>query len=200
MSDPPRDDARSLNRGAAAGSDPGGDAPPEEFVTGVMELQRPLFAFVLGMVHSFAEADDVLQEVNLVLWRKRSEYQPDGTPTSLQAWAFRIAQLQVMAWRKRQLRERLHFDDELVEQLAEVGRQQLEEVNDKREALGRCLQRLPQDDRDLLRHRYTEGLSGKQVAVQRGLSADQVYYALHRIHAALAACIRRALAVQERRT
>ena len=87
-------------------------AESAEFVTQITRAQRQLHAFILSMVWNPAEADDVLQETNLVLWEKSGEF--DGSRPFL-PWAMRFAQLQAMAWLKRRQRQqdRLVFDDEL---------------------------------------------------------------------------------------
>ena len=90
-------------------------APSAEFIENVTRVQRKLHAFIWSLVRSGADADDILQETNLVLWRKSDEFEPGS---NFDAWAFRIAQFQVLAFRKRQQRSKLHFDDELVEALA----------------------------------------------------------------------------------
>ena len=41
-----------------------------EFVTEITRVQRQLHAFILTTVWNPIEADDVLQETNLVLWQK----------------------------------------------------------------------------------------------------------------------------------
>lgn len=46
-------------------------ASDDEFIRLFSKSQHSLYAFILGMTHSTADADDVLQEVNLALWRKR---------------------------------------------------------------------------------------------------------------------------------
>ena len=74
-----------------------------------------LYAFIFRLVPSMADADDILQETNLVLWSKQAEFTPG---TDFRAWAFRIARFQVMAHRRRQSLDRLIFGDELVERLA----------------------------------------------------------------------------------
>jgi len=45
-----------------------------EFVAQITRYQRQLHSFILSMVWNPAEADDVLQETNLVLWEKAAEF------------------------------------------------------------------------------------------------------------------------------
>lgn len=92
--------------------------------------QRRLYAFIYALVRNPADAEDVLQECNLVLWRKAAEYQPG---TDFMAWAWRIAQLQVMAFRKRKARAREHFDDTLIARLADEAQERLGQFDRRQE-------------------------------------------------------------------
>ena len=68
-------------------------AESAEFVTQIARSQRQLHAF-----SNPGDADDVLQQINLVLWEKAAEL--DGSRPFL-PWAMRFAQLQALAWLKR---------------------------------------------------------------------------------------------------
>ncbi len=76
----------------------GNDGPGAEFVGSLTGSQRKLYAFILSLVRHPADADDILQETNLVLWRKAGEFEAG---TSFEAWSFRVAHFQVMDHRKR---------------------------------------------------------------------------------------------------
>ena len=108
----------------------------EPFLVLVTGAQRMLHAFILRLVPSLADADDILQETNLVLWSKQAEFTPG---TDFRAWAFRVARYQVMAYRKRQSLDRLVFGEELIDRLARLGEARRETFDDKRELLIRCL-------------------------------------------------------------
>ena len=56
-------------------------------------MQRPLYAYILTLLPNRSEAEDILQETNLILCRKAGEYNPEG---HFQGWAFNIARYQVM--------------------------------------------------------------------------------------------------------
>ena len=47
--------------------------PSAEFLTRVTGAQRSLYAFILTLVRQSADAEDVLQETNVVLWQKAAE-------------------------------------------------------------------------------------------------------------------------------
>lgn len=176
-------------------SQPTSNDATEGFITQVMEQQRALYAYILSLTQVLTEADDVLQEVNLVLWRKRGEYKPG---TNFQAWAFSIAKYQVLAWQKRQSRDRARFSDDLLARLAETTEQRASQSDDRLAALVICVEKLRQKDRNLLRQRYGEGRSTAEISQADGRTRDGIYYALSKIHEKLRDCVRRQLRTENR--
>ncbi len=78
--------------------------------------QAPLLAYILALHPNRSDAQDILQETNVVLWQKIGEFR-EGT--NFKAWAFRVAYLQTLAHFKRHKRGNwLGFSSELVETLA----------------------------------------------------------------------------------
>lgn len=82
-----------------------------EFIQLLTSSQSRIYSYILSLVLDPVQADDILQKTNVVLWEKQSEFQ---LGTNFIAWSLRIAYFQVCAFRKRQQRERLVFDDELL--------------------------------------------------------------------------------------
>src|SRR5687767_8306659 len=76
----------------------------EEFVRLLSQNQRRLLLYVLTLVPRLNDAEEVVQETNLVLWRDYANFQPG---TNFVAWAFKVAFFQVLAWRKKKQRDRL---------------------------------------------------------------------------------------------
>jgi len=163
----------------------------ELFLSLLTGSQRVLHAFILKLVPSLADADDILQETNLVLWSKRAEFQPGS---DFRGWAFTIARYQVMAFRKRRSLDRLTFGEKLLEQLAALAPARSDIFEEKRLLLIDCLRRLTDAQRELLDDYYKERLSGRQIAEKTGRTVDAVFQALHRTRAALLDCIEHGLA------
>jgi RNA polymerase sigma-70 factor (ECF subfamily) len=158
-----------------------------------VQNQRRLYAYILTLVLHRADADDVFQEVSLILWDKFDTAQP---PNDFAAWACRIAYFKVLDYRKKHQRDRLQFNQELLDRLADSafaqgGALQLEARN---EALAGCISKLGAADRDLLARRFTEGASVQAIAAEAGRSAEAVYKALAKIRKALFDCVTRTLA------
>jgi RNA polymerase sigma-70 factor (ECF subfamily) len=163
-----------------------------EFMSHVTRSQRQLHAFLLTMVWNPADADDVLQETNLVLWEKAAEFDA-GRP--FLPWAMRFAQFQALAWLKRHRRQkqRLVFDDDLAQLLADEAVREEPAFEDRRHALAACLQKIPAEQRDLIARRYEPDGSVNAMAAAGGTTPKAVSDKLRRIRHALLHCVRRAL-------
>jgi RNA polymerase sigma-70 factor, ECF subfamily len=171
-------------------------APPAEFISQVMRCQRRLYAFVYALIRNPADADDVLQETNLVLWQKAGEFTPG---TDFLAWAFRIAHFQVMAFRKRHGRSYKCFDDALIQSLADRALELADEFDPRLQALRECLKLLPSDLQRLLAARYEPGGSVNEIARRNGTTPKAISEALRRARKALMRCIQRRLTLERER-
>ena len=175
-------DEPQIDEGPPAGADA---------VARITAAQRPLFAYIRSLVAPWGNPDDVLQEVNLVLWRKAAEF--DGRGEYL-TWACRIAYLQVLAHRKKVGRERfVPFDDVILADLAGPLAERVGELDPRLAALRGCLTALPAAAQRLVAARYAEGGSVQTAAAEAGRTPESVRVTLHRIRKALLACVEKKL-------
>ena len=163
----------------------------EEFVAQLTGCQGRLFAFIRTLIPNPDIAADVLQETNLVLWRKSAEFTPG---TDFGAWACRIASFQVMAQRRDAGRERLLFDDELLGQIAAIAQERSGTVDRLNKALRRCLQKLAGTQRNLMQRRYGEAVPVKVLAEEMHRTPNAVSRLLYRTRQSLLECMDKALA------
>ena len=164
--------------------------PSAEFIAQVTRAQRALHAFILSMVRNASDADDVLQETNIVLWRKAGDFDPARPFTP---WAMRFAQLQSLAYVKKKQLSPVTFDDALLTLIAEEAVAEAAETDARRVALSGCLQKLNAEQRALVAQRYEPGGSVNDMAEARGTTPIALSEMLRRIRAALLACIERSL-------
>jgi RNA polymerase sigma-70 factor (ECF subfamily) len=93
----------------------------EQFVRQLTEHQNRLYGYVYSLLGDHSRAADVIQETNLVLWRKIGEFQMEKP---FLPWAFAVVRFQVLAHLRDHKRDRLLLDAELVETFSsEVERQ-----------------------------------------------------------------------------
>ncbi len=170
------------------------EPPSEEFVQLFTRHQRRLYLFILSQLAGTQDAEEVLQETNLVIWAKYHQFDID---TNFFAWAAQIATYEILKFRQRRQREKLRFSDEFVQTVATEVLERSDELELRRKALEQCLQKLRSGDRDLIQKRYQPGERGKNLAEDLGRPANSVYQSLGRIRRTLLECINRTLAAPE---
>ena len=170
-------------------------SPPqsESFVRHLTEHQSRLFGYIYSLLGDHSRASDVLQETNLVLWRKIDEY--DAQKAFL-PWAFAIARFQVLAHLRDKHRDRMLLDAELAESLSGQVIEKASQIDETRLALRQCLQVLPDESRELIQRRYFRGQSVANVAEFANRSIGSVKVALMRIRRQLSDCIQQRVAAE----
>src|SRR5271169_2636215 len=88
----------------------------EQFITLLNAAHGRLLAFLRVMLGNNADAEDVLQRASMTIWRKFSEYDPTK---DFFAWASSFAFYEAKNFQRTSARSRLHFDDALMERLAQ---------------------------------------------------------------------------------
>ena len=159
----------------------------EAFVQLLTGEQTRLLQYISMLLGDIEAAHNVLQETNLVLWRKSDEFEPG---TSFTAWSKSVAYWQVRAYLRDRKRDRLVFSDEVVSQLTNRSGED-EDGLEKRLALRHCLKGINKRNRDLINTRYEGGESIKAIADASGRSESAIKVSLLRIRKALLACIQR---------
>lgn len=160
----------------------------EEFVSRLTACQRDLRAFVLGIVPQHVDADDVLQEVNLALWRKKHLFDPDQ---DFLRWAFGFAALEVRSFRSRLAKSRLWFSEETIQTLANEWPDANSFHEDCQHALASCLQKLADAEHEVIEAKYRKRMTTKEIAADTGKPLSTVYKTLTRAIASLRDCVKR---------
>lgn len=160
----------------------------DEFVVQLVQHRQRLFGYILALVPNLADAEDLFQRTSLILWRKFGEF---DSQRDFSAWACGIAFLEVQNFRRTRGRDRLQFDDLLLQQLAAEHA-----VNDEAGALRQrllygCIDALPSADRGLVRECYQGDDTIQSVAFRLGQSTNALYKRLQRIRHKLHDCVRR---------
>lgn len=171
----------------SVGQRPEGDAV-DLFVRLMGENQRRLSLYVLSLTGNWNDAEEILQETNLVLWREFHRFEPG---TNFTAWAHRIAFNQMLAWTKKRRRDRLSFSPDFLEAIASETPTTGDGLEDRLRLLRECIQKLPVKQREMIRFRYAENLSIDDVAVRCETTANAAYRALSRIRKLLHDCVTR---------
>ncbi|QDT93906.1 sigma-70 family RNA polymerase sigma factor [Gimesia algae] len=162
-----------------------------EFIALFTKHQRRIYLYILSMVPYPSEAEEILQNTNLIIWKKAQQFE---VGTNFFAWACQIAHFEILKFRKKRGRDKHQFSDEFVSQVAEAVEENQDVFELRRTALTHCLSKLRKKDRELIQRRYQGDNQGKDLAGDLGRPANSVYQSLGRVRRTLFECINRYIA------
>jgi RNA polymerase sigma-70 factor (ECF subfamily) len=157
--------------------------------------QPRIYGFIRSLVVGRTDAEDLLQETASVLWRRFDDFQPGS---NFLAWALAAARFQVMYFRQRQRNDVLRFSDKFLDAVGADTAQAAAQLGEMQELLERCMDKLPDTDRELFELRYRTDMTPRELAERLGRPQSTVYNAVNRIRRTLAECVQRAMDSIER--
>lgn len=133
---------------------------------------KRLFHFAFGYLKSKVEAEGVVQEVFLKIWRNRKQLNPD---LSFKSYVFKIAYHQILELFEK-INQRKAYQHKIIEEAIVFTDETNERLNyqlllEKVESL---IQKLPPRQKEVLLKRRKEGIPLKQIASELGISAKTV--------------------------
>jgi RNA polymerase sigma-70 factor (ECF subfamily) len=151
-----------------------------------------LFGYITAIVRDAHLAEDVFQNVALVILKKGARV---AGKDQFPAWARKVARLEALAALRKRNSAPQPLDHAVLDLLEDHWcAQDATPLALATEALRECLQGLTPRARRLIELRYGEGLRGKDLAAELARPANTVYVALSRIYRTLAVCIKQRLA------
>lgn len=171
-------------------TDPG--AVQEEAFRQVLAHRTMLMAYIRAIVRDPFLAEDAFSEATVAITRSWANY---DTSRPFAPWSRGVARRVALA----KLRELRQNPVALAPDVLEAVAGQIESfgseahLENRKEALRRCLAALSKMNRTLVRFRYFENLSYEQISLTTRRSVGALYVAFNRIHAVLRECIERSL-------
>ena len=156
-----------------------------EYSQKMTSIQKSLYAFILSLIPNRVEAEDILQETNLILCQKAEEYDPEK---HFQGWAFKIARFQVMKHLTNRKRSKVYFSTDIIEDVA------AEEFDKKKiivvqKALSLCYDELPQKMQVIAKLRFKKDKSLKFISEKVDRPMGAISSTLYRIRQKLLDCV-----------
>ncbi len=163
----------------------------ERYLELLMSSERQIYAYLLTLVPNHNDADDLLQETIMTMWRKFEEYNPGYDFAS---WGVGIARNKYYEFRRKNLKMNIVFKQELVELLDMEAEPLVRQADTRIEHLKKCVNKLEDTDKVLLNLKYKQGLTVREISGRIGKSIQSIYRSMVRITGLLNRCIRRSLA------
>lgn len=161
-----------------------------QFVQLFLKSHRRLYCYVMAIVASPSDADDIVQEVACVLWTKYDEYEPG---TDFTAWAITIARHKIFNYLRSQKSHRRRFSQQSIEMIEQIGSEEGGKEAARIEAMRHCIRKLKKTEQMILSIRYEEGETLRNMARRLGLNINTLYSRLSRLHLMLLSCIERSM-------
>ena len=179
---------------------PGGEEPRQfdsdaEFLVLLSRHERSLAACVHALVPNWQDAEEVLQETRVTLWRKFADFQHG---TDFLAWSRTVARYVARTHLRQNGMSRRVLREDVAQALFQEMTRPVADEDCRQTALSACTQELGQEAQDLLRRFYSDGVKIAQIATDLGRSLHGTYMALSRIRRALMECIELRLRQEER--
>ena len=164
----------------------------DQFLRLFMKNEEALRLFVRSLLFNHEEVREVMQEVAIVLWRK---FDDSLDSESFRRWAFGVARMEVLSFRRDRARDRLCFSDNVAELLERTLDEEFSATTaPELIALEVCMKKLPENQKELAQSAYESGVKMNDLAETVGLTAMALYKKLHRIRLQLMKCMQRELA------
>lgn len=155
--------------------------------------EKEIFRYVAVLVPRVADAQDVVQQTAVALWKKFEQFDPAQPFTP---WACRFALLEARQFLRKDQRWGALLDDRLVDALVDRRAALTDEMDRRFSHLADCLRKLAPEQRQTVERYYYERRPVEELARQAGRSVEAVYKALQRIRQALGDCVTRALKME----
>ena len=161
----------------------------DDFVQVYLPCERRIMGYISSLVPNRTDAEDISQEVCLVLWQKFDDFVGG---TDFAAWACRIAFLKVLNHRRKQPRP-IALSEEAIDCVSAEFLHMDEAIDAELRALGPCLDELTAHQRDLVQYRHRPNSTLKLTADKFGISVVTVRKRLQTIYRQLMECVTRKL-------
>lgn len=172
---------------------PADSSQNEQFVALFVRHEAAIQSFILTLVPSMTDSEEVLQDASMTMWRRFDQYQPG---TNFRNWAFQIAKYTAFNFVRKQIRDRHRFSETIMTLLAEQAEREQEDREVRRRMLDHCITKLPATDREVLAGCYREGTTIKAYAELQGRTSNAVTKHLNRIRRSLLQCIQQTLRLE----
>ena len=162
------------------------------FVALLCQSYRSLYSFAISLGADVHQADDLMQEVSILLWEHFEEF---DLQTSFVRWGRTFVRNAFRNHCRSFWKKRFVFSPDVIKQLAQTQYEAEELLELRLSLLRRCLRLLPRADRNLVKSYYGQRTTASGIARKAGRTPAAIRKALSRIRMKLSACIDRQMGI-----
>ncbi|QDU55906.1 sigma-70 family RNA polymerase sigma factor [Aeoliella mucimassa] len=150
-----------------------------------------LFAFIYSLVQHHADAEDVYQQVTMLLWENFDSFE---VGTNFSAWATAFAHNTARAFLRSRKRNAITLGDEALDAIAAAYNAKHNwSSTETSEALNHCLKKLSDHSRSLVERCYAQNRDMAAIAKSENRTIGAIYQAICRIRKKLFSCVQRTI-------
>lgn len=162
----------------------------ERFIALFARSEPDIRRYIYSLTHNRSDTEDIIQNTSIALLRKFNSFD-DGKP--FRQWAFGFAYKEVLKHREKVSRRR-RLCLQTIEALAKEHEQDDVLISSQRQSLEYCLQKVSDDNRNLIKLRYQDNLSVKAISEKLGEPSRKMYRLFEKIRDELIQCANQRLA------
>jgi RNA polymerase sigma-70 factor, ECF subfamily len=160
----------------------------ENYLVLLNQHEKALCAYVYTLVNDRQDAEDIIQNCKLTMWKQFSNFEPGS---HFQAWSRKIALHQILNYRRSAKRKPLYsVDPAFIEAVAAEIDRSGDQLSARTEALHSCLKKLPGNQHQIILMRYYDEAEISDIAAKTERTEAAVYRLLSRIRASLNECVK----------
>jgi len=171
-----------------------GDSKDNEFMGLIVQSQKYIFSYIIAMVANRSDAEDILQDTMTIMWRKFDDFERGS---NFIAWGIAIAKINILKHRQKAADSDLRLDNDVLELLEKQSEGLLANLDNRLDALAKCVKQLTEKEAGFLKMRYEQDQSFRKIATSVGLTSTAVFKVISQIHCKLMRCIKRSLFTEQ---
>ena len=149
----------------------------KEFQTLVEQYSEPLYWHIRQIVGSHEDADDILQDAFVKIWRALPDFRGES---SVSTWMWRIATNEAMTFlRRKRVRAALQFSSISAEVERSIDGDPYFNGDEAERKLAKAIAKLPDKQRAVFCMRYYQELPYEQIAEITGTSVGALKASFH---------------------
>ncbi|MFC7336066.1 RNA polymerase sigma factor [Haloferula chungangensis] len=163
---------------SAAANPEGMPETREQFIEQAMaDFESPLVGYAMGFVHDLDRARDVVQDTFIRLCRQDIEKVRGG----LKSWLFTVCRNRALDILRKESRMTALEEESHERTLSSLAAPDSEvDFNERIEQVLSYMERLPENQRDVILMKFRDGMSYKEISKATGLSGGNVGFLIHK--------------------